>query len=78
MSDVKRTNDETLIAAMRALARDIRSPDGVANAAIEEAAQRLDELVTAIVWTLDDNEHLADGDDCTLKHLVDVMNIVKR
>ena len=36
-----RTSTPTLIAAMRALARDIDSPDGVANAAILEAAERL-------------------------------------
>ena len=36
-----RTSTSTLIAAMRALARDIDSPDGVANAAILEAAERL-------------------------------------
>lgn len=39
-----RTSTPTLIAAMRALARDIESPDGVANAAILEAAERLDKL----------------------------------
>ena len=39
-----RTSTPTLIAAMRALARDIDSPDGVANAAILEAAERLDKL----------------------------------
>ena len=39
-----RSSTETLIAAMRILARDIRSTDGVANAAIREAADRLEEL----------------------------------
>ena len=34
----------TLISAMKVLARDIESPDGVANAAIAEAAQRLHDL----------------------------------
>jgi hypothetical protein len=34
---------ETLVAAMRTLANDIESEDGVANAAIAEAAQRLEE-----------------------------------
>ena len=37
------TTTETLVAAMRALANDIQSEDGVANAAIAEAAQRLEE-----------------------------------
>ena len=39
-----RTSTPTLIAAMRALARDIESPDGIANAAILEAAERLEQL----------------------------------
>jgi hypothetical protein len=39
-----RTSTPTIIAAMRALARDIESPDGVANAAILEAADRLDKV----------------------------------
>ena len=39
-----RTSTPTLISAMRALARDIDSPDGVANAAILEAADRLYEM----------------------------------
>ena len=37
------TPTETLVSAMRALANDIQSEDGVANAAIHEAAQRLKE-----------------------------------
>lgn len=39
-----RSSTETLIAAMKILARDIQSDDGVANAAISEAANRLIEL----------------------------------
>jgi ribosomal protein L37E len=39
-----RSSTETLVAAMRVLARDIESGDGVANAAISEAAERLEEL----------------------------------
>ena len=39
-----KTSDETLISAMRILARDIQSEDGIANAAILEAADRLEEL----------------------------------
>jgi hypothetical protein len=39
-----KSSTETLIAAMRILARDIRSTDGVANAAIREAAERMEEL----------------------------------
>jgi hypothetical protein len=44
-----RTSTSTLIAAMRALARDIDSPDGVANAAILEAAERMEEMLDALV-----------------------------
>jgi predicted nuclease with TOPRIM domain len=39
-----RTDTEILATALDILARDIQSGDGVANAAIEEAAQRLREL----------------------------------
>ena len=39
-----RSSTETLIAALRVLARDIQSEDGVANAAIAEAADRMEEL----------------------------------
>lgn len=38
-----RTSTETLVFAMRALTNNIQSEDGVANAAIHEAAQRLEE-----------------------------------
>ena len=38
-----KTSTETLIKAMRILSSDIQSDDGVANAAIYEAAQRLGE-----------------------------------
>lgn len=40
----RKTATPTLASAMRILARQIQSPDGVANAAIDEAAERLDEL----------------------------------
>ena len=40
----RKSSTETLVAAMRILARDIQSGDGVANAAIVEAADRLEEL----------------------------------
>ena len=40
----RKSSTETLIAAMRILARDIQSGDCVANAAIAEAADRLEEL----------------------------------
>lgn len=39
-----RSSNKTLADALRILAQDIESPDGVANAAILEAAQRIEEL----------------------------------
>lgn len=39
----RRSSTSTLIVALRILARDIQSGDGVANAAIAEAADRLEE-----------------------------------
>ena len=44
-----RSSTTTIIAAMRALARDIDSPDVVANAAILEAAERMEEMLDALV-----------------------------
>ncbi len=44
-----RTKTETLIKAMEILSNDIQSPDGIANAAILEASQRLAELHKAHV-----------------------------
>ena len=44
MSKTPRTDTLTLASAMDVLAREIQSHDGVANAAIAEAAQRLREL----------------------------------
>jgi hypothetical protein len=39
-----KSDTKTLVAAMRILAEDIQSEDGVANLAISEAADRLEEL----------------------------------
>lgn len=39
---------ETIIKALRILARDIQSGDGVANAAIAEAADRLEEVTAEL------------------------------
>ena len=43
-----KTPTQTLAAALRILANDVESPDGVANAAIAEAAERLDELAAQV------------------------------
>ena len=44
-----RTDTLILIKAMRRLANDIQSDDGVANAAIAEAADRLEELRSKVL-----------------------------
>lgn len=54
-----RSSTETLIAALRVLARDIQSDDGVANAAIAEAADRLEELANDNSRMAEDLEYLA-------------------
>ena len=43
-----RTDDEILIKALEMLSSDIQSDDGVANACIAEAAQRLRELIAPV------------------------------
>ena len=82
MSHTPKSSDETLIAAMEILARDIQSGDGVANAAVREAGDRIaelrhqrDELLRECEKTIAENGHLADGDDCTL---IDIVRAVER
>jgi hypothetical protein len=41
---------ETIIGALRVLANDIQSQDGVANAAIAEAADRMEELCNELLF----------------------------
>jgi hypothetical protein len=45
-----RTETETIIGALRVLAQDIQSGDGVANAAIAEAADRMEELCSELLF----------------------------
>lgn len=45
---MNRSDTETLIKAMKILSEDIETQDGVANAAIGEAAERLEELLGLI------------------------------
>lgn len=47
----RKSSTPTLIAALRILARDIQSGDGVANAAIAEAADRLEDYYNLFVCT---------------------------
>jgi hypothetical protein len=53
-----RSSTETLIKAMRILAQDIQSEDGVANAAVAEAAQRLEEQQERITQLEQENDAL--------------------
>ena len=46
---MRKTDDKVLIAAMRILAQDIVTEDGVANSAIAEAADRLEELSESLL-----------------------------
>jgi len=45
-----RSKTETIIGALRVLANDIQSGDGVANAAIAEAADRMEELCSELLF----------------------------
>jgi hypothetical protein len=45
-----RTETETIIGALRVLANDTQSGDGVANAAIAEAADRMEELCSELLF----------------------------
>ena len=51
-----KTSTETLIAAMRILSQDIQSDDGVANTAIAEAADRLEEQQKRITQLEQEND----------------------
>jgi hypothetical protein len=53
-----KTETKTLVAALRILARDIDSEDGIANSCIEEAANRLEELEHQLIITQFDLEQL--------------------
>ena len=58
------TDTKTLASAMRALSAQIDSEDGIANAAISEAAERIDDLAalaSEMAGTLDHDRALQDG-----------------
>lgn len=44
MKEPSQTDDATLISALRTLAVDIQSDDGIANSVVFEAAQRIEDL----------------------------------
>lgn len=71
--------------AMRELGNTIQCDDGVANAACFQAAERLDDqserinqLEMAIKETVENNLHLADGDNCTLIKLKGIYETMDR
>ena len=68
------TPDHILISALFQLSQDMDSMDGVANACIAEAAARIYELVEGIKMTINENAHLADGEQCTLIKLKKLIN----
>lgn len=64
-----KTTDETLVSALRVLSRDVQCEDGVANAAIAEAADRIEALSSSIELirdaVLNERHQLAEaGLDC--------------
>ena len=59
--------------ALRILAADIQAPDHIPAMCLRDAACMIESLELAIRTTIEQNLHLADGDDCTLKRLKDVI-----
>lgn len=62
-----KTDNKTLIAALRILANEIQSEDGIANSCIEEAANRIEEMDKEFVKINDEikkleelNKHIQD------------------
>lgn len=59
-----KTDTATLIETLRILAVDIQSEDGIANAAIAEAADRLEELQAQLIpaqWFADGDEYVVNS-----------------
>jgi hypothetical protein len=59
--------------ALRILAADIQAPDHIPAMCLRDAAAMIESLTLAIRTTIEQNLHLADGDDCTLKKLKDAI-----
>lgn len=67
-----RTDNKTLIEALKILANDIQSGDGIANAAILEGAQRIEELEAENAKLKQDiNKIKADAIEGFVKHMLD-------
>lgn len=67
--DVPRTSDTTLAEAMRILADEIESPDGVPEAAIREAGERIAELSAEVEKLRDAIRQMR---DCKGRHNMEI------
>jgi hypothetical protein len=59
--------------ALRILAADIQASHHIPAMCLRDAAAMIESLTFAIRTTIEQNLHLADGDDCTLKGLKDAI-----
>jgi hypothetical protein len=66
-----KSSTETLITALRVLARDIESPDGIANAAISEAADRMEHQYRHIKCALKLLKHMEKTKDLKMNKISD-------
>lgn len=69
-----RSSDETLVSALRILAQDVESVDGVANAAIQEAADRIEELAAEVEDLRNQNQEATDRIDGLAAEVEDLRN----
>lgn len=76
---MKQTDTDTLVQALRILARDIESGDGIANETIREAADRIEtqdieyrRVVKAICQTNEDRDEIWSRE----KHLLDSLHLM--
>jgi hypothetical protein len=78
MTSDKKSSDDMLVEALRVLARDIDSADGVANTVIAQAADRIEQL-TKLRWWIDlereclrrDSRHMEYGMFRVCKQMID-------
>lgn len=69
-----RSINKTLADALRILAHDIESVDGVANAALQEAADRIDELSSEVEDLRNQNQEATDRIDELAAEVDDLRN----
>ena len=73
---MRKSDDETLIAALFILSIEIESEDGVANSAIREAAERMQELVDENKKLL--NQYLEKCSESHREKLMENIDVFKR